>query len=82
MSLERRLERLERQYLQRVIGPIADEYGLDVEELIADARRFFALTDAQQDAEFERNIAQAEAEGDQEHVRILTEGWQALRSYR
>jgi hypothetical protein len=79
---ETRLARLEAQMVRAMVEPIALEYGIDPDELIADMRRFFALTDTEQDAELAAEIAQAEAEGDAEHVRILTEGWQALRSYR
>jgi hypothetical protein len=79
---ETRLARLERQMLHALVQPIAAEYGIDLDELIADARRFFALTDAAQDAQLAAELAQAEAEGNAEHVRILIEGWQALKSYR
>jgi hypothetical protein len=78
----KRLERLEAQRLRAMVSPIAAEYGVDPDELIDETRRFFALTDAQQDAEFAAAIAQATARGDAEHVRLLTEGWQALKSYR
>jgi hypothetical protein len=66
----RRLARLEAQRLRAR------------DELMADARRFLALTDAEQDAEFAAGIAQATAEGNAEHVRILQEGWEAITSYR
>ncbi len=79
---ETRLARLEAQYIRSVVEPIAAEYGLDLDELLEDIRRFFTLTDAEQDAQLAAEIAQAEAKGNAEHVRILTEGWQALRSYR
>jgi hypothetical protein len=82
MSLERRIQRLERQYLRRLIQPIADEYGVAVDELLDEDRRFFALSDAEQDAELADAMARAQAEGDEEAVRILTEGWAAIRSSR
>ena len=81
-ELQKRLSRLEAQMLKAVVSPIAAEFGLDPDELIDATRRFFALTEAEQDAELTAAIAQATAEGDAEHIRILTEGWQAVRSYR
>jgi hypothetical protein len=82
MSLERRIQRLEQQHLRKLIQPIADEYGVELEELLEEDRRFFALSDAEQDAELADAIARAQAEGNEEHVRILTQGWAAVRSYR
>ncbi len=79
---ETRLARLKAQYIRSVVEPIAVEYGIDPDERIADMRRFFALTNTEQDTELAAETAQATAEGDAEHVRSLTEGWQALRSYR
>jgi hypothetical protein len=81
-DLRTRLARLEAQRLRAVWRPIARECGVDPEELMADARRFLARTDAEQDAAFAATIAQAEAEGNAEHVRILQEGWEAITSYR
>jgi triphosphoribosyl-dephospho-CoA synthetase len=81
-DLRKRLARLEAQWLRAVWRPIAAASGEDLDELIADARRFLALTDAEQDAEFAATIAQAEAEGNAEHVRILQEGWEAITSSR
>ena len=77
-----RLSRPEAQMLEAVVSPIAAEFGVDPDELIDESRRFFALTEAEQEAELAASIAQATAEGDAELVRILTEGWQAVRSYR
>jgi hypothetical protein len=82
MSLDARLTRLEREYIRSIVQAEADAYGLDVDELVDECRRFLALTDAEQDAEMSALITQAEAEGDAEHIRILTEGWQAIKSYR
>jgi L-arabinose isomerase len=82
MSQLKRLQRLEHQYLGRLVQPEAEAYGVDVEELLDEARRFFALSDAEQDAEFADALAQAQARGDHEAVRILTHGWAAVRSYR
>jgi hypothetical protein len=80
-------ESLYRQMVNRLcvgllVRPIALEYGVDPDELIEDARLFLALSDAEQDAELAASIAAAKAEGNEEHVRILTEGWAALRAYR
>ena len=82
MSLEKRLERLEYAYLQRIVQPTADAFGVEVEELIEEGRRFFALSDSAQDAELAASLAEAVADGDDEHVRVLTKGWAAIRSYR
>jgi hypothetical protein len=82
MSLGRRLERLERQYLQTQIQPIADEFGMDIEALIEECQRFFALSDAQQDEELKALLEDAHARGDEDTVRIVSEGWARLRSYR
>ena len=82
MSRRTRLQRLEHQYVRRLIQPEADAYGVDVEELLDEARRFLALSDAEQDAELAARVADAQARGDDEEVRILTEGWAAIRSYR
>ena len=81
-NLDARLRRLEQRYIRSIVQDTAVEYGLDVDELVDDCRRFFALTDQQQDTQMAAEIAQAEAEGDAEHVRILTEGWEAIKSYR
>ena len=81
-ALERRLERLEAKRMLAVVQPIAAEYGIDAQELFGETQHFFALSDAEQDAELEASIAQAEANGDTGSVRILTEGWAAIRSYR
>jgi hypothetical protein len=82
MSLDARLTRLEREYIRSIVQDTAVEYGLDVDELVDECRRFFALTDVEQDAELAALITQAKAEGDAEHIRILTEGWEAIKSYR
>lgn len=82
MSRRTRLQRLEHQYLRRLVQPEAEACGLDPEELLDECRRFFAWSDAQQDAEFADSLAKAQAAGDEAHVRILTEGWAAIRSYR
>ena len=77
-----RLTRLEAQYLRSVVEPIAREYGIDPDELIAEARQFLVMSDAEVDAHLAAAIAQAEAAGDAEGVRILTDGWAELKSYR
>jgi hypothetical protein len=65
-----------------VVRPIALEFGVDPDALIEDARRFLALSDAEQDAELAASIEAAKAKGNEEDVRILTAGWAALRSSR
>jgi hypothetical protein len=68
--------------LRLLIHPIAQEYGVEPDELIEEARRFLALSDAEQDGELAAHIEAAEAAGNAEDVRILTKGWAAIRSYR
>jgi hypothetical protein len=82
ISMDARLKRLERGYIRSLMQETAVEYGVDADELLDDCRRFLALSDAEQDAELAASIAQAEAEGEAEHVRILTAGWEAIKSYR
>jgi hypothetical protein len=79
---ERRLKRLEAKQIWAEVRATAAEFGIDAQELLDETRHFFALPEAEQDAELEASIAQAEADGDTEHVRILTEGWAAIRSSR
>ena len=81
-ALDRRLRRLEAQRTWAVVQLTTAEYGIDAQALLDEVRHFFALTEAEQDAELEASIAQAETNGDTESVRILTEGWAAVRSYR
>lgn len=68
--------------LRLLIHPIAQEYGVELDELIEEARRFLALSDAEQDGELAAHIEAAEAAGNAEDVRILTKGWAAIQSYR
>jgi hypothetical protein len=82
MSHAQRLTRLEAAYLRSIVAPIATEYGIDPDELIEEARQFLKMSDAEVDARLAAEIAKAEAEGNAEHVRMLTEGWDALKSYR
>jgi hypothetical protein len=82
MSLERRLQRLEDQSIRAAMEPITLEEGIDPDEIMAEGLRFLALTDAEQDAQLADEIARAEAAGDTEHVRILTDGWAAIKSSR
>ena len=77
-----RLARLETRWLRAIVQPIAAEYGLDPDELLEDARQFLHMSDAEVDARLAAEIAQAAAEGDAAHVRILEEGWAALKSSR
>jgi hypothetical protein len=82
MSHKARLARLEAQYLRSIVAPIAAEYGIDPDELIEEARQFLTMSDAEVDAQLAAEIAEADARGDAEAVRILTDGWEALKSYR
>ena len=82
MCLERRIQRLEAQCIRQEVASIALEYGVSVEELLDEARRLAELSDAEQDPECADELAQAQARGDDEGVRILSEGWAAIRSYR
>jgi hypothetical protein len=68
---ETRLTRLEAQFIRSVVEPIALAYGIDPDALTADVRRFFALTDAEQEAHLAAAIAHAHAAGDAEHLRLL-----------
>jgi hypothetical protein len=82
MSMDARLKRLEYEMIRAEVEPMALEYGINPEELIAECQRFCALSDDEQDAELAAEIAEAEAYGDTESVRILTDGWEALKSAR
>jgi hypothetical protein len=81
-NLDARLKRLEHDYIRSSIRETAIEYEIAPDELMDECQRFFRLSDAQQDAELAAAIAQAEAEGEAEQVRILTDGWEAIKSYR
>jgi hypothetical protein len=81
-NAERRLERLERRYIRHLVADTAREYSIDVDEFVEDIWRFCALADDEQDREFATSIAEAEARGDTDDVRILRDGWAAIRSYR
>jgi hypothetical protein len=82
MILERRLQRLARQYVCRAVDEIAQQYGVPAAELVDDVQRFFALPEAEQDAKLAEALAQAQARGDHEAVHLLTHGWATIRSYR
>jgi hypothetical protein len=82
VSVERRLQRLERLHIQQLATEVGKPYGLSADDILDEARRLVALSAAEQDAEFADALAQAQARGDPEAVRILSEGWAAVRSYR
>jgi hypothetical protein len=57
MSRERRLRRLERQYIGQIVTDTAQAYGVSAEDLLADTRQFFALSDDEQEAELAASLA-------------------------
>jgi hypothetical protein len=79
---ETRLARLETEWLRSIVAPIAAEYGVDADEVIAETRQFLTMSDAEVDAHLAAEIARADAAGDAEGLRILTDGWAELKSYR
>jgi hypothetical protein len=79
---ETRLARLEAQMVRALVAPIAAEYGIELDELIKEARQFLVMSDAEVDARLAAEIAEADARGDAEAVRILRDGWEALKSCR
>ena len=78
----RRLERLEYALLRRLAANGGKPYGFSADDILDEARRLVALSDAEQDAECADALAQAQARGDHDAVRLLDEGWAAVRSYR
>jgi hypothetical protein len=50
--------------------------------MLEEAQRFVARSEAEHDAECSDAVAQAQARGDHAAVRLLTDGWAAVRSYR
>jgi hypothetical protein len=82
MSFERRLQRLERLHIRQLAAEAGAPYGLTADDILEGARRLAALSDAEQNAEFADALAEAQARGDHEAVRILTAGWATVRSYR
>ena len=82
MSCERRLQRLERFHIRQLATVAGKPYGLSADAILDEARRLLVLSDAEQDAEFADAVAQAQSRGDQDAVRILSQGWAAVRSYR
>jgi hypothetical protein len=82
MSQAQRLARLEAAYLRSIVAPIAAEYGIDPDELLEEARQFLTMSSAEVDARLAAEIAEADARGDAEAVRILRDGWEALKSCR
>ena len=82
MSRDRRLRRLEWQYIRQLAAEAGKPYGFSADDILDEARRLVALSDAEQDAEFADALAQAQVRGDHGAVRILTEGWAAVHSYR
>jgi hypothetical protein len=63
MSLERRIERLEAYQLRHMYRQIAAEFGMDPEELQAEAQDFFSQSLEHQLAEVDRLAAALQAEG-------------------
>ncbi len=82
MSLDRRLERAEQRAIYQLIAETAATYDLRPEELIDEARQFFALTEAEQDAKIQARIDAAQAEGNQAEVDIFNNFRDAIQSYR
>jgi hypothetical protein len=80
-DVRRRLERLEYAHLRRLAAEAGKPYGLSADDILDEARRFVALSDAEQDAECADALAQAQARGDHNAAHLLTEGWAAVRSY-
>jgi hypothetical protein len=81
MNRDRRLRRLEWLHIRQLAAEAGAPYGLTAEDILEGARRLAALSDAEQNAEFADALAEAQARGDHEAVRILTQGWAAVRSY-
>jgi hypothetical protein len=80
--MQRRLQRRERQHIRRLATEAGAPYGLTADDILEEARRLVTLSAAEQDAEFADAVAQAQSRGDQDAVRILSQGWAAVRSYR
>ena len=78
----RRLERLEYAHLRRMAANAGKPYGLSADDILDEARHLMTLSAAELDAECADALAEAQARGDHEVVRILTHGWTAVRSYR
>jgi hypothetical protein len=81
-DLDRRLARAERQVIYQNMVAAAAQYGLHPTEVIEEAQRFFALSEAEQDAEIQRDIEDAQAEGNQEEVEIFIHFHDSIQSYR
>jgi hypothetical protein len=81
-DVRRRLERLEYAQLRRLAANAGKPYGFSADDILDEARPLVALCDAEQDAEFADALAQAQARGDHDAVRLLTEEWASVRSYR
>ena len=79
MSFERRLRRLERLHIRQLAAEAGKPYGFRADDILEEARRLAALSDAEQNAEFADALAEAQARGDHEAARILTQGWAAVR---
>jgi hypothetical protein len=81
-SLDRRLERAEQRAAYQMIAEVAARYDLTPEEVIEEARQFFALTEAEQDAKIQAMIDGAQAEGNQEEEEIFKNFRDSIQSYR
>ena len=56
--------------------------GVAVDDMLEEARRFVARSEAEHDAACADALAQAQARGDHEAVRLLSDGWAAVRASR
>ena len=65
-----------------MIAEVAATYDLTPEEVIDEARQFFALTEAEQDAKMQAMIDAAQAEGNQAELEIFKNFRDAIQSYR
>jgi hypothetical protein len=64
MSFERRLQRLERLHIRQLAAEAGAPYGLTADDILEGARRFAALSHAEQNAECADALAEAQARGD------------------
>jgi hypothetical protein len=73
MSRDRRLRRLAWQSMRQLAAEAGKPHGFRTDDMLDEARRLVALSDAEQDAEFADALAQAQGRGDHDAVRLLTE---------
>jgi hypothetical protein len=79
MSRDRRLRRFEWQVIRQLTAEAGKPYGFRADDMLDDARRLVARSEAEQEAEFADAVAQAQARGDHAAVCLLTDGWAAVR---